>query len=437
MRIHFLFFTFSATANFDIGTVQLPHPIYLAGVEGSNSSIGNSGWITSGKAPLYLNMGSRATATTGFQGRGIGDDQQNESFTIDHITGDPNSTNGETVQITAFGHSQTYSHVSAIYGFGGSGDDTLIVDKGVLAPVYLDGGDGNDALMYDGSGGATLTGGSGGDVIIARRRRGRRDQRRRRRPTATTSSTTAPTRPSRSTAARATTRSPAATAAARALPLRRRRQRHHRLARPERRDLGRQRRRHDHDEHADRRDDDADRRRRRLEHARRHFTNGADTIHVTHTNDIGDPPLRSGGSFSASNIHAVSLALGTGRDTITVDNLSGSSVTSLTIDVGANDHAADAVTLDGSNNGDSFTVSGSDPNAGIQIVHTVSTNVGWIQQIYVQHTVARRRRHPDDPRRQRRRHDGREPARVAVELVRRERASGRPRRADADGRRGR
>ncbi len=116
------------------------------------------------------------------------------------------------------------------------------------------------------------------------------------------------------------------------------------------------------------------------------FTNGADTIHVTHTNDIGISSS-SGGSFSASNIHAVSLALGTGRDTITVDNLSGSSVTSLTIDVGANDHAADAVTLDGSDNGDTFTVSGSDPNAGIQIVHTVSTNVGWIQQIYVQHTV--------------------------------------------------
>ena len=53
MRIHFLFFTFSATANFDIGTVQLPKPIYLAGPSSGSSAEhdGNANWLaTAGNA---------------------------------------------------------------------------------------------------------------------------------------------------------------------------------------------------------------------------------------------------------------------------------------------------------------------------------------------------------------------------------------------------
>ena len=169
MRIHFLFFTFSATANFDIGTVQLPKPIYLAGPaseHGSPISAGSADWVaTSGSPqPLYLNMGTRTGANSyGFPGRGIGEDQQDESFTIAHVGG---VKGNETIEIDAFGHSQTFSHVSEIHASGDVGNDTIVVDKGVLSPVFLDGGDGNDALLYDGSGGATLTGGAGGDVII-------------------------------------------------------------------------------------------------------------------------------------------------------------------------------------------------------------------------------------------------------------------------------
>ena len=80
-HISFLFFSFSATASFDIGTVQLPKPIYLAGDAGAGGfSVGESSWQAN-DTPLYLNMGDRAAAVPGqFQGRGLGDDQPNESF---------------------------------------------------------------------------------------------------------------------------------------------------------------------------------------------------------------------------------------------------------------------------------------------------------------------------------------------------------------------
>src|SRR5262249_51334671 len=70
-HISFLFFTFSAPAHFDIGTVQLPKPIYLAGGAcdslhpGCNPFLvadldwdGNNGVAT--PAPLYLNVGPRS-----------------------------------------------------------------------------------------------------------------------------------------------------------------------------------------------------------------------------------------------------------------------------------------------------------------------------------------------------------------------------------------
>ena len=389
VRIHFLFFTFHATASFDIGTVQLPKPIYLAGPaseHGSPISAGSADWIaTQGSPqPLYLNMGTRAGANSaGFPGRGIGEDQHDEGFTIDHIGG---VAGNEIIQITAFGHSQTFAHVSAIYASGADGNDTIVVDQGVLSPVYLDGGDGNDALLYDGSGGATLTGGTGGDVIIIGADAGGvisvdggadSDY--------IVDNSSDPTVTIHGGSGDDSITGGYGGGAA------------HYLYGDDGNDIIASRGPNDAISGGNGDDTitmnmptgvmttpiDGGAGSNSLAVT---FTNGVDTIHVTHTNDIG-VSSSSGGSFTASNIHAVSLALGTGHDTITVDNLSGSSVTSLTIDVGANDHAADAVTLGASNSGDSFTLSGNDPNAGIQIVHTTSANVGWIQQIYVQHTV--------------------------------------------------
>ena len=389
VRIHFLFFTFSATANFDIGTVQLPKPIYLAGPaseHGSPISAGSADWTATAGSPqpIYLNMGTRAGANSyGFPGRGIGEDQQDESFTIDHIGG---VAGNEIIQITAFGHSQTFSHVSEIHASGDVGNDTIVVDKGVLSPVFLDGGDGNDALLYDGSGGATLTGGAGGDVIIIGADAGGvisvdggadSDY--------IVDNSSDPTVTIHGGSGDDSITGGYGGGSA------------HFLYGDDGNDIIASRGPNDAIDGGSGDDTITMNMPTGVMTSTIQggsgtntlaitMTNSADTIHVTHTNDIGISST-TGGSLTASSIHAVSLGLGSGHDTITVDDLSGSSVTSLTIDDGANDHAADAVTLDGSNNGDSFTISGNDPNTGIQVVHTVSTNVGWIQQIYVQHTV--------------------------------------------------
>ena len=49
---------------------------------------------------------------------GAAQDQQDESFTIDHISG---NAGDEKIQISAFGHQQVFNHVSKIYAYGGAG----------------------------------------------------------------------------------------------------------------------------------------------------------------------------------------------------------------------------------------------------------------------------------------------------------------------------
>ena len=69
------------------------------------------------------------------------------------------------MKITALGRQQTFAHVSSIHAAAGAGNDSILVKEGVLSPVFLDGGSGDDQLSYFGSGAATLTGGSGDDYL--------------------------------------------------------------------------------------------------------------------------------------------------------------------------------------------------------------------------------------------------------------------------------
>ena len=391
--IHILFFSFSATANFDIGTVQLPRPIFLAGA-GTSTITGSATWTATTTSPqdLYLNMGSRAAPVSGaFEGRGVFDSPGDidESFTIDHVSG---VAGNETVQITAFGHQQTFAHVKNIYGYGGAGNDTIVVDQGVLATVYLDGGDGYDTLLYDGSGGATLwadgTGTPGGDgnsdvIIIGAQAGG---------PITIWGSSGGDYIVDNSSdpgvVINGGSGNDSITGGYGAGDV---------LNGGGGNDLIVSRGPSDHI-NGGAGDDTIT-----MNLPTTAFptidggtgnntlaitgTTGADSVHITHPAGYDLGLVTSHGSLTANNIHTLDLNVGAGNDTVNVDNMQDSSVTSLSIDVGANDHNADAVSLNGSNNGDKFTLSGNDPNAGIQIVHTVSTDPTWIQQIYVQHTV--------------------------------------------------
>ncbi len=60
VHIHILFITISATAHFDIGTIQFPKPFYLAGDQ-SNAQVWDS---TVDDGTLYLNTGSRASTAS-------------------------------------------------------------------------------------------------------------------------------------------------------------------------------------------------------------------------------------------------------------------------------------------------------------------------------------------------------------------------------------
>jgi len=106
---------------------------------------------------LTLNVGSRAALRTVQPGN------QDENYSISHVSG---SAGIETVIVTAFGVSETYAGVSSISADFGDGNDTFLVNPGVLAGATIYGGAGNDNLAYSGSGFATLYGGSGDDTLI-------------------------------------------------------------------------------------------------------------------------------------------------------------------------------------------------------------------------------------------------------------------------------
>ena len=146
-------------------------------------------------------------------------------------------------------------------------------------------------------------------------------------------------------------------------------------------------------------------------------TNGADAV-VMSSIPNGMQIVRSGqfnGTLGVDGFHEVDLVLNGGADTVTLNDLQGSSVKTVSIDVGqtitttgtrlvkdpdsgylvqqpivstAPDRAADIVTLNGNANDDSFTLSGNDPDTGISIVHTAKSGSTQLEsvQIYVKHT---------------------------------------------------
>ncbi|MCI0496893.1 MAG: M10 family metallopeptidase C-terminal domain-containing protein, partial [Thermoplasmata archaeon] len=105
---------------------------------------------------LRLNIGVHAS----YRGS---DGITNEVYYISHVSG---IATNETIRISALGYVQDYPRITKIWAQdAGSGEDTIVL-TGVLCPIDLTGGDGNDELDANGSSGAaTLRGGAGDDIL--------------------------------------------------------------------------------------------------------------------------------------------------------------------------------------------------------------------------------------------------------------------------------
>jgi Ca2+-binding RTX toxin-like protein len=148
---------------------------------------------TQSDGTFLINMGTRAAERLGIN---IIDGE--ESFVVEHASGDPSDPGGEVLAVTyttmiaganpgdapvLFEITLEYGGVKSIEGVGGNQSDTVIIADGVLAPVTLWGdfkdgtgspaGDdvlrvngSNKAVLYGGDGNDTLQGGSGDDILI-------------------------------------------------------------------------------------------------------------------------------------------------------------------------------------------------------------------------------------------------------------------------------
>lgn len=156
VTLDFFFFEIDFTIRFSIGVFKFT-PAYLAGLFTDGSDW--RGVDAGGDGTLYLNVGSRAGMRQ-FLG-----DESDEGYKIIHVEGDPNSPLGETIQVKAFGKTRQYTGVKKIVGDFGDGNDFIHVEEGVLAPVDLRMGSGNDNVTYDGNGGGAID--LGGDMDSA------------------------------------------------------------------------------------------------------------------------------------------------------------------------------------------------------------------------------------------------------------------------------
>ena len=118
---------------------------------------------------LFLNAGDDLDGRANKRLVGLG--TTDENYLIEH---DGGSAGGETLRVTAFGATETYTGITKVVGYMGSGADTVTIGQGVLSEMEFHGGTGTDvftsygsgiAKFYGDDGADTLTGGSGDDEI--------------------------------------------------------------------------------------------------------------------------------------------------------------------------------------------------------------------------------------------------------------------------------
>jgi Ca2+-binding EF-hand superfamily protein len=155
--IKILFVRIRVHMEFTLGYIELPKPVFLAGNQ-ANGTVWTQGLHDGGDGVLYLNMGARNSI------RGIGEGATNESYIVEHAF-NPEFPLGESVKVIFSGRETIFHGVTKIVADAGSGSDHILIREGVLVPVELRGGAGNDVLLHEGNGHADLWGDDGIDYI--------------------------------------------------------------------------------------------------------------------------------------------------------------------------------------------------------------------------------------------------------------------------------
>ncbi len=127
------------------------------------------GTVTNGQ--LVLNLGQ----SVGARGVDFGA-ESSENYQLTEVAGDPGSTTGQTVEITALGYTQDYDNVTSIVVSNTlTGNDTINIASTITAGVTITLGNGNNnittgagsATIYDyGTGSNTINAGTGGGVYM-------------------------------------------------------------------------------------------------------------------------------------------------------------------------------------------------------------------------------------------------------------------------------
>src|SRR5439155_1579603 len=135
VKIDLGLFSIEKTADFKIGVLELPKPVFLAGKAGSGLT--DQSWDPNTGGALHLNVGSRG------QFRNIATDDNAEPFIIEQLGA---SQGKALIKVTAFGRSNIFDNVTNIVADFGAGNDSIRMLSGATIPVEIHGGPGDGHL---------------------------------------------------------------------------------------------------------------------------------------------------------------------------------------------------------------------------------------------------------------------------------------------------
>ncbi len=165
VEVTILFITFSKTASFTVGYLQLPQPVFLAG--DANGREDSPNWDPVDGGELFLNVGGRrGQRNIAHDCPDTNDAAEDECRDEPYIIRDGgfDDEGRPLILVTAFGRTNTFANVTGIRATFDDGTDQLFIDPSVTVPVSVDMGTGDDVVAY--------AGGERGERD--RRRRGRR-----------------------------------------------------------------------------------------------------------------------------------------------------------------------------------------------------------------------------------------------------------------------